>query len=367
MHVPHMAAAALPDRYSYGDCVKYAQIMKHHVARMIKEGINGEGEFHQGYPRKGYNERVPAGDDAIYELFPGRNSRPRATKTHGSLPYLRQHAFNAAITRMKNACIYPVKMKGKTLWNNFPRYIYTFHVHYCDLEGLTRTHELSRKVLLYLFYGKYQSKGKTFNIIRCLHYKTIQGRHRFGKYVKKHFHTFIASLEQNPEWTTFFDDLGKGDAPIDYLAQVEMGLREFGGDIHAMGSNAMLSKERWFAVEVWRKREAYIALIRHIREHNSYPQWDCYTLEDFAERQALNKTFLARHLPLTNGTDNRLQEHVPDPLHWSAPPAPPAEAPRPKKRSKKGGLKPYAKELIAAATAKPMVWDVDNNCFVPFE
>ena len=265
--------ACLPGRYSFGDCVKYPAIMKHHVARSIKEGINGEGEFHQGYPKRKYDDYVPEGDAAIYELYPARNSRPRATKTHGSLSFLRQHSFNAAITKMKNACLYPVKLKGGTMWNNFPQCMYTLHVYYCELEGLARTQQLARKVLLYIFYGTYTEKGKAFPIIRCLHYKIIQGRHRFGKYVKQHFGKFIEELNnKHPEWKSFFDDLGTGKAPVEYLVLVEQGLRSFGSDIHAMGSNCMKSKKRWFEVPVWRKREAYIALIRSIRKHLTYPQ-----------------------------------------------------------------------------------------------
>ena len=130
-----------------------------------------------------------------------------------------------------------------------------------------------------------------------------------------------------------------------------------------MGSRAMESKERWFEVAVWRKREAYIALIRFIRKHLSYPQWDCYKLKDYAERQALNKTFLGRHFPLSNGVSNRLDGHLAEP-QWSEPAAARAKPP-PRKRVE---LEPERRSVdkVVAASAKPMVWDVENNCFVPF-
>ena len=201
--------------------------------------------------------------------------------------------------------------------------------------------------------------------IRHLHYKTIKGRRRFGKYVNSHFEKFIQGVKQYPEWTKFFDDLGKGDAPIEYLVLVEIGLRSFGDDIHAMGSRAMDSKERWFAVDLWRKREAYIAAIRLIREHLSYPQWDCYKLEDYSERQALHKTFVTRHFPLSNGDSNRLEGHLADPANWSV-----SDAERPCKRAKlEGEVKSKVKvkrNAPGAVPVKPMVWDVENNCFVPF-
>jgi hypothetical protein len=338
--------------------------MVYHIARMVKDGISGVGEFNQGYPKMQDDEHVHA--DNVYTLNPMRNSRPRAVKTHSALPYLRQHAVNAAVTRMKDACLYPVKMKGETNWNNFPQYLYTFHVHYCDLEGLEMSQNLARKVLLYIFYGTYKQNHKAYPVIRCLHYKTIQGRHRFGKYVVNHFAKFIEAVNAHPEWTAFFDDLGKGDAPMEYLVLVETGLRSFGLDIHAMGSRAMDSEERWFAVSVWRKREGYIAVIRFIRKHLSYPQWDCYRLRDYADRQSLNKTFLARHFPLSNGASDRLNGHLADPPQWSNPPSDPEKPPQSKRAKVEPKLKAYALAAVAAATAKPMVWDVESNCFVPY-
>lgn len=354
--------AAHTGRYSIQDCVKYDRLMAYHVKRMIREGISGKGEIHQGYPKMERDEVVPTQKD-VYKLNPMRNSKPRATKTHAMMPFLRQHPVIEAVERMKNKCVYPVKIKKNMNWNNFLQYFYEFHVHYCDLEGLTMSHALTRRVLLYLCYGTYTDKGKEFPIIRCLHYKTIQGRHRFGKYVGRHFAQFIEKVKAHPEWTVFFDDLGKGDAPMEYLVLVEMGLRSFGTDIHAMGSRAMDSKERWCEVAVWRKREAYIAAIRHIRGHNTYPQWDCYTLEDYSERQSLHKTFVKRHFPLSNGACNRLDEHLVDPKEWSdsGPELLPTKLV--KQTSK---VKPYVKAAVAEASAKPMIWDVENNCFVPF-
>lgn len=362
----HAKVNIAPDRYSYQDCIKYEELMSHHLKRMVKQGISADGKINQGYPIMKHDDEVPT--NVVYLLNPMRNSRPRATKTHSSLPYLRQHAVNATVIRMKDACLYPVKMKGDTNWNNFPQYLYTFHVHYCDLEGLDMSNDLAYKVLLYLFYGTYKQKSKIFPIIRCLHYKTIQGRHRFGKYAADHFVKFIEAINEKPEWTKFFDDLGKGDAPIEYLVLVEIGLRSFGSDLHAMGSRAMDSQERWFAVSVWRKREAYIAVIRFIRKHLSYPQWDCYRLEDYSERQSLNKTFLVRHFPLSNGVDNRLDGHLEQPAQWSDPPSDPdPDTPTPSKRVKREPkLKRNAAASAAATSAKPMVWDVDNNCFVAY-
>ena len=353
-----------PDRYSFEDCVKYPKVMAHHVKRKIDEGISGkEEEDRRGYPKVRSDETVPT-KFATYQLNPNRNSQPRAVATHRAMHFLRQHPVVGAVTRMKDACLYPLKIKT-IRWSNFAQYLHTFVVHYCELEGIERTSDLARDIELYVFYATYTDKGKDYPIIRCLHYKTIAGRSRFGKYVKKHFGQFLAKIAQNPGWKIFFDDLGKGKAPVEYLVLVELGLRSFGSDMYAMGSRAMESMERWYAVSVWRKREAYIAVIRLIRGHLNYPQWDCYTLEDYSERQTLNKTFLARHLPLSNGKSSLIDSELTDPPQWSNPSLstqPPMK--RPKKEPKRS-----QKESVHAAVAtaaKPQVWDVENNCFVPF-
>ena len=187
---------------------------------------------------------------------------------------------------------------------------------------------------------------------------------RFGKYAAVHFDKFIKAFKKHPEWEEYFDDLGKGDAPTEYLVLIEEGLRSFGSDMHAMGTKAMDTKERWIAVRIWRKREAYIACIRTIRKKFTYPQWDCYKLEVYAERQALHKTFVARHCGISNGTSNRLDDHLADPKHWSS--TDDVAAPPPFKRPKKEPAIKGGSPVVAVHT-KPMVWDVENNCFVPFE
>ena len=144
-------------------------------------------------------------------------------------------------------CVMCVQVKAKDMpsgqggWNNFAEVVYTFYVHYCVAEGLQETSVLARQVLLYLFYGSWISckyKNKPQPIIRCLHKKIISGRHRFGKYVTKHFASFLEAFDkpENKCWRKFFDDHGKGDAPIEYLVEIEKGLRSFGEDLHAMGT-----------------------------------------------------------------------------------------------------------------------------------
>ena len=137
--------------------------------------------------------------------------------------------------------IKPKDMNGirRRPWDNFVEVLYTFHVHYCVAEGLTETSDMARKVLLYLFYGSWvSSTNKSAPIIRYLHKKIISGRHRFGKYVEQHFKSFLEkySKPENKSWSTYFKDYGKGTAPLEYLIEIEKGLRSFADDLHAMGT-----------------------------------------------------------------------------------------------------------------------------------
>ena len=117
-------------------------------------------------------------------------------------------------------------------------------------------------------------------VIRCLHQKITSNTHRFGKYVHIHFKDFKKCYDGSPTWKPLLMDGGKPNAPPGYLVLIEKGLREFGSDIHAMGSGAMTSAAKWKSVSVWRKREAYIALVRYLLERPSYQQWDCYKWQD---------------------------------------------------------------------------------------
>ena len=144
-------------------------------------------------------------------------------------------------------------------------------------------------------------------VIRCLHQKINANTHRYGKYVHIHFKEFKDAIDSDPTWKQFLMDGGVGQPPLKYLVLVEKGLRNFGQDLHAMGSGAFNSADRWKSVQVWRKREAYIAVVRFILVRPSYHQWDCYKWQDYMERKKCGKTFLKRHLPLSDGDDKHFK------------------------------------------------------------
>ena len=47
------------------------------------------------------------------------------------------------------------------------------------------------------------------------------------------------SKPENKSWSNYFKDSGKGEAPLDYLIEIEKGLRSFGDDLHAMGTGTL--------------------------------------------------------------------------------------------------------------------------------
>ena len=354
------------DRYSFDDCVEYPEVMHAHISAMIKKGDS------QGRPILAPGEVVPQG--RVYILNVNRMSRPRATKTHCDMTFLRAYPVNEAINRMKDAKeagLYPCKVKAAESptgldWDNYVQCNYEFATNYCQIEGLARKSLMAREVLLYTFYGSFLQRGKEVPLIRCLHYKTMSGRHRFGKFVKVHFAKFLKRYHQNSAtWAAFLTDCGSGEAPTEYCLLIEEGLRSFGTDIYAMGSKALNSKAEWAIVAVWRKREAYIALVRHIRGHTGYPQYDCYVWADYIERQHAGRTFRLRHLPLSDGRD--FEGQLPPP--WSGEDV--KDSPRKRKKSvKRAPASVSAKVVVSKKTKrdeKPRVWDVEKDCFVSFE
>jgi hypothetical protein len=214
-------------------------------------------------------------------------------------------------------------MPGKNAaWNNFSEVLYTFFALYCYYEGLLQSQTLTRQVLLYIFHGKYLHRKKDrapqlYPIVHGIHFKTTFGRSRFAKHVALRFSKFIELSQGKPGWRLMLDDKGVADAPQEYMDAIEAGLRAYGEDKYAMGSAAMNSRETWGNVEIWRKREAYIALAWHIHRQPNIKRWQCFRWNDFILRSKLTTTFNARHAPLCHGGENDFP-NLQDPPHWAA-------------------------------------------------
>jgi len=265
-------------------------------------------------------------------------------------------------------------------WDNFAQCMRTFHASYCHYEGLSRSSKLGERVLLYFCHGHFDwaTKKKVAGsakkkvdctrikpIIFFLHKKMIHGRSRFVQGVEEKFMTFIKVVRDN-EWENYLMDKGEGTAPIEYLVHLELGLRAYSDDVHAFGTMPLRSRTHWSKVSLWRKREAYIAVARYLLDMPpGYKQWDCFLWSDYTSRQLMHKTYVSRHHPLSDGNDE-LHFGCNMKFDWSRhtykPRGKRATCPTP-------AVKPEPVMLTrhAAPPLKPMLYDVDNDCFVEFD
>ena len=188
----------------------------------------------------------------------------------------------------------------------------------------------------------------------------------FRTQVKRHFSSFIELYRKNEkEWRPFLTDKGLGDAPVELLIAFEEGLRNYADNVHHLGTRPLRSRKYWaLSVDIWRKREPYIALIRFLLGLSpDYQQWDCFLFSDYSLRQICNKTFMIRHLPLSDGNDeaNFMGKMNFD---WSKR----VQDDTPKKvKSEPVVVKTTQSDASASAKRQPMIFDVELGCLVPFD
>ena len=298
--------------YSFRDCVEYPAIMQHFILKRMRCG-----DPLTGYPIVVKGEEIPDFKEAIYECCKSRVYRKNATKPHPDLTFLRKACVIAAVDALKDKCVYPVRCKASNMpnhlpWDNFAQCLYTFYAEYCFREGLAMTSDLSREVLLYIFFGNFAwsykrksvSHSRVKPVLFWLQKKVTQGRSRFTKNAEIYFEKFVRLVKEKTTWQTYLQDKGQGTPPVEYLAAVEEGLRAYSVDIHTMGTNVLRSPQHWKDVAKWRKREAFIAIMRVLCDfHSYYKQWDCFLFSDYVFRQQMAKIFDLRHYPLSDGND----------------------------------------------------------------
>ena len=274
---------------------------------------------------------IPSPDET-YNLSSGRVGMRRSKKPSSPFSFLRHGAVCKAVLAMKNANKTVVRVSETESptaapWTNAGEILWEFLAHYCAEEGVAQTSSLFTPLTNYIFHGKFyvlckkQIQG-TKSFLSGLHFKLVNGRTRFQKNCLTRFEIFINHFEHNPHWPTFFADMGAGAAPVTYLAGIEQGLRNFIADPFTMGRDAMASQAKWAAVEPWRKREAHVTLIRQLLKRASYKKWHDFRFTDFVERNNLHRTFMARHLPLSDGDDTHFGGVITNPPHWSEQPVP---------------------------------------------
>ena len=292
-----------------------------------------EGEPGTGFPITRKGDVIPGPDDSYNpDDSPERCHKPACTSNHRTLTFLRLQSLLTAVLALKNRGMSPVRVRAKDSptkkdWDNVATTLHCLHHHYCAAEGLARTSDHARKILLYMFFGQYWKKDKKGKfrrtpVLRALHYMLTEGRHRFASRIPVYFDGLLNYLAANEQAKLFLDDKGEDkDVPVEYLALVEKGLRAFAQNIFAMGANAMRSRWDWQHVDTWRKTECYIALVRHVKGMRNYKQWDCYRWEDYTHRLECATTFYVRHLPLSKATkkDKPFGSYLQDPKDWDQP------------------------------------------------
>lgn len=349
-----------PAGISFASACSYNPLMRKLVKYLIKLGGD------HGFPKVGDDEGPPV-DQAYQQPRTGRRRVKGSLKPHKHLPYLCVSSVNAAVTELKNLGLYPVRVLAANMpsgkdWNNFAEVLYTFWILYCHNEGLVRTSDMARQVMIYIFYAHFKGPtGKQWPVIRAIHRMVTNGRHRFAATTLSHFDEFFNLLDREPRLVAKLNDKGEGGVPPEYTAAVENGLRSHGEDIHAMGTNAMRSQSDWKKVPRWMKREAYIAAVRHKWGRGSYWQWDHFSFEDYVERQTLALTFNKRHLPLSTGREFWPTALLRNPLRWSH--REPCVVS--KKRGKKGSRSPRMLTTPSKAACATEVSTPDVMIFDP--
>lgn len=275
------------------------------------------------YPEKGKDGYVPS----IKVLKITR----RSMGFHPNLQFLRAGAVIWALKKLRELGLSPIRIKRDTLperirdqgYDNYMKVLNTFHACYCYAQGHSRTSDIARLVLIYLHLGKGVFKNKTSNIIPILHKKVQTGLHRFTSQdkIEKYWVEFLDLVENADEedLDIFLDDKGAGSVSQKYMIAVETGLRAWAADKCAMGVHAFDSEENYHAIEVWKKREAYIAVCRYLRGIvHGYLKYINYAWYDYKMRTAMQKTFDERHAPYTNGT--KKLAGLADPEEWKEQP-----------------------------------------------
>ena len=158
----------------------YPKVMAGHIALMIRDGDS------LGRPILKPEDQVPD-SRSVYVLNPQRQANPDSTRVHHALTFLRAVPVNGAVEVVKNMNLRPIQVKARDMpngiaFNNFVQVACihdcftnkcvqlsrvvcaqvnnSFHVVYCDKEGLSKTSVLAWQVYLYLFYGTYSTKKR---------------------------------------------------------------------------------------------------------------------------------------------------------------------------------------------------------------
>ena len=188
-----------------------------------------------GYPIKAHNETVP---DGPYDNIPNHKRLPtfhhsKSYKCVPRLPFVRKVSHTRAIRALKKMGLEPLKMDPRTRprgkrWNNFARVLYTYWVHYCVAEGISRFDEKARAILLYLFHGHGKAEQtqrglRRVKVLTVIHHACSWGKHQFAPEVlAKCFHKLYKVIKGNKHGIKFLTDR-HAKMSLTYNACVEEG------------------------------------------------------------------------------------------------------------------------------------------------
>jgi len=104
--------------------------------------------------------------------------------------------------------------------------------------------------------------------------------------------------------------------------------------------------------------------VRYLRKRTNYRQWDNFSWGDYIERMKAARTFIVRHLPLSDGTDDDFfEDYLPDPKEWNEPE--PEVVPTKQKSNQRVLVKNPTTEAGPSDTI--MVFDIETGELVPLE
>ena len=179
---------------------------------------------------------------------------------HPHFSFLRRVNVQRAIAALRNLGLAPFQTlrssmpnNGNSI-NNFAQVKLVFWVFYCFYEGLARSSDWARAILVYLFHGrcaKRQTKRgeKRSTIIFELRKQYMTGYKTFGN-VSKYFRALVDYLSLHPHQKAALTD-PKFAASPEFVANVEIGLRNYGrAPDSPLGVKAMASPQNWGKVRL---------------------------------------------------------------------------------------------------------------------
>lgn len=111
-------------------------------------------------------------------------STAKQQKPQKHLTFLNTGPHLQTIERLRNKGYYLITIRKCTMtggqnWDNHAQCKWVYFIHYCVNEGITRTLQIARSVMLYVFYGHYFSnKERLIPVSRALHLATTNPRRR---------------------------------------------------------------------------------------------------------------------------------------------------------------------------------------------